>query len=100
MRGTLDYLEAKLLAFLSRIETKLNELAKKQVVKDFYSIKEVAELLEKDVFTVREWARRGRVRAQKKLSGRGRAQEWVISNEELSRIQREGLLPRGNKSSA
>jgi transposase len=63
------------------------------MVKDFYSTDEVAEILDKAEFTVREWARRGRINAQKRRSGRGRYRSWVISHEELKRIEREGLLP-------
>ena len=35
----------------------------------------------------------GRIRGEKKGSGRGRYQSWVISHAELLRVQREGLLP-------
>lgn len=68
-------------------------LLHQRTVKDWYSTDEIAQLLGKDPFTVREWCRRGRVRAEKKGSGRGKHQFWVISHEELQRIQREGLLP-------
>jgi hypothetical protein len=52
--------------------------------------------VERDRFTVREWARNGRIRAEKKLSGRGAHARWVVSHDELLRYQREGLLPRHN----
>jgi hypothetical protein len=61
--------------------------------KDWYSTEEVAQLLGKAEFTVREWARLGRIRAEKKGSGRGKYQSWVVSHTELVRIQRDGLLP-------
>ena len=50
-------------------------------------------ILGKAEFTVREWCRRRRIHAQKRRSGRGKFCSWVISHEELQRIQREGLLP-------
>jgi hypothetical protein len=37
--------------------------------------------------------RLGRVRAEKKKSGRGPASEWLISHAELTRVRNEGLLP-------
>ena len=78
---------------LERIEKAIGTLIQLRTVKDYYSTDEVAELLGKAEFTVREWARRGRIKAQKRRSGRGRYQSWVISHEELTRIEREGLLP-------
>ena len=42
--------------------------------------------------TCREWCRHVRIIAQKKASGRGAHACWVISNAELLRYQREGLL--------
>ncbi len=68
-------------------------LLHQRTVKDWYSTDEVAQVLGKAEFTVREWCRRGRVGAEKKGSGRGKYQGWVISHPELLRIQREGLLP-------
>jgi len=78
---------------LERIENTLKLLVQRQTVKDFYSTDEIAEILDKAEFTVREWCRRGRIRAQKRRSGRGKFQSWVIAREELQRIEREGLLP-------
>ena len=61
--------------------------------REWYSVSEVAQLLEKAEFTVREWARLGRVYASKRECGRGHSQEWIISAEEVERIRNEGLLP-------
>jgi excisionase family DNA binding protein len=59
-----------------------------------YSVEEVAELLRKAPFTVREWARNGRIRATKRAEKRGSAELWSISADEVDRVQNEGLLPR------
>jgi hypothetical protein len=59
---------------------------------EWYSTDEFARLVAKAEFTVREWCRHGRIKAQKRLSGRGNSPAWVISHEELLRYQREGLL--------
>jgi hypothetical protein len=78
---------------LARIESALKTLVERQTVKDFYSTDELAVIFGKAEFTVREWCRKGRIKAQKRRSGRGKFQSWVVSHEELQRIQREGLLP-------
>ena len=83
----------EILVRLEKIESALKLLVERQTVKDFYSTDEVAEILGKAEFTVREWCRRRRIHAQKRRSGRGKFCSWVISHEELQRIQREGLLP-------
>jgi len=75
------------------IQTSLALLVSQRAVKDWYDTAEAAELLRKAEFTVREWCREGRVHAEKKGSGRGKHQAWVISHQELQRIEREGLLP-------
>ena len=77
---------------LDRIEVVMTELLRQKIVKDYYDVDEIAEILGKATFTVREWARLGRIRAQKKASGRGKFHSWVVSYDELKRIQKEGLL--------
>src|SRR5262249_3315167 len=69
-----------LLEWMQRLEAKLDLLVQRQAIKDWYSTDEVAQVVGKAEFTVREWCRLGRVRAQKKGSGRGKFQSWVISH--------------------
>ncbi len=87
----------EIIARLERIETQVAEvrdqLASQKTVKAHYSTAEVAEALGKAEFTVREWCRHGRIRAEKRPCGRGRSQEWMINHDELTRIRNEGLLP-------
>jgi hypothetical protein len=78
---------------LAKLESMLKMLIERQPVKDWYDVDEFARLVGKAPFTVREWARLGRVRAKKWKSGRGAYASWVISHDELLRFQREGLLP-------
>ncbi len=78
---------------LEKIESLLVALVERQTVKDFYEIEEFARLVAKSCFTCREWCRLGRIRAEKKLSGRGAYARWVVPHAELLRYQREGLLP-------
>ena len=82
---------------LDRLETLLKDLVElvsvKGTVKEFYTTEDVAVLLGKRPYTVRNWCRLGRVIAQKAQAGRGGEEEWRISHEELVRIQNEGLLP-------
>jgi hypothetical protein len=78
---------------LDRIESILAVLVGRQAIKEFYEIEEFARLVGRQPFTVREWARRGRIHAQKQLTGRGGHTRWCVSHGELLRWQREGLLP-------
>ena len=77
---------------LSRIEESQQILLQQRVVQASYSTSDVAKLLGKAEFTVREWCRHHRIHAEKRPCGRGNSQEWMISHEELTRIQAEGLL--------
>jgi hypothetical protein len=78
---------------LEYIESLLVILVQRQTVKDYYEIEEFAKVVGKSCFTCREYCRLGRIRADKKLSGRGAHARWVVSHQELLRYQREGLLP-------
>ena len=78
---------------LSRIEAMIATLVERQAVKAFYTPEEFARLVGRDAFTCREYCRLGRIRAEKKVSGRGKHASWVIPHDELLRFQREGLLP-------
>lgn len=82
-----------LLDRLDRIEATLAAIANKQMTKEWYTTDEVARIIGKAEFTVREYCRLGRLRAEKRMSGRGAFPAWVVSHEELARHQREGLLP-------
>lgn len=77
---------------LDRIEEMLRTLVQQRMVKEFYSTTEVAEMLGKAEFTIREHCRLSRIRASK-VNGRGEFGEWRISHDELTRLQNEGLLP-------
>jgi hypothetical protein len=79
---------------LDRIEQLLAALVERQTVREWYTTEQFAQLVSKAEFTVREWCRHGRVRAEKRNSGRGAFPAWVISHDELLRYQREGLLLR------
>jgi hypothetical protein len=79
---------------LNNIERMLSDLTRaKELMQEFYSTSDLAKILRKSEWTVREWCRLGRVNASKRRCGRGRAKEWMVSHEELTRIRSEGLLP-------
>jgi Helix-turn-helix domain len=83
---------------LDKIEGLLSVLVERQTLKDYYSTDEFARIVGKAEFTVREWARLGRINAKKRKSGRGAFAAWVISHQELQRYQREGLLAPATQS--
>jgi len=83
----------KVLERLDRIESALADLVRMRTVKEWYTTAEVAELLGKAEYTVREWCRQGRIEAKKRQSGRGRGGEWSVSHMELTRLRNEGLRP-------
>ena len=78
---------------LEKIENLLAALVEQRATKEWYTTAEVAKALDRAEFTVREWCRLGRVRAEKKKAGRGPSSEWIMSHAELTRVRNEGLLP-------
>jgi hypothetical protein len=84
---------SEMLDRLGRIEVALTQLVKQRMDKEWYTTAEVADLLDRSEWTVREWCRLGRVNAEKRRCGRGSSLEWIISHEELQRVRNEGLLP-------
>ena len=85
------------LSMLARIDARLSELRdlvmSERTIRAWYTNQEFAALVGKAPFTTREWARHGRIRAEKRQSGRGKHCDWVVANGELLRYRREGLLP-------
>ena len=77
---------------LEKIECMLLVLVERQQAKEWYSVEEFARIVGRSEFTSREYCRHGRIRAEKKESGRGAYASWAISHAELLRFQREGLL--------
>jgi excisionase family DNA binding protein len=61
--------------------------------REWYTVDEVAELLGKRPYTVREWCREGRINARKRPERRGGAELWNISAAEVARYRDEGILP-------
>jgi len=85
--------ETIILKELQEVKAMLAVLVERQQVREFYTVEEFARIVGRAEFTCREWCRHGRIKAEKKGSGRGAYPAWVVSNEELLRYQREGLLP-------
>ena len=85
---------ADLASRLASIELKLEQLiaARAETAQQYYSTADVARIMGKAEWTVREWCRLGRINADKRECGRGSAREWMISHDELERIKSEGLL--------
>lgn len=83
---------------LERMESLLLALVERETIKDYYEVEEFARLVGKAAFTCREWARLGRIHAEKQQSKRGAHAPWVISHQELQRYRKDGLLPQVKKA--
>lgn len=86
-------MQATLEQRLESIESMLKTLIEQRTVKSHYTTAEVAEIIGRSNYTVREWCRGGRLNSMKKASGRGDSLEWTIPHEELDRYRSAGLLP-------
>lgn len=75
-----------LLERLDRIENTLSLIVRERTVKERYTTTEAAEILGKADYTIREYCRKGQIRAEKSFNGRG----WLIPHEELQRVRNYG----------
>jgi hypothetical protein len=78
---------------LGRVEAALELLLCQRTTKEWYTTTEVAALLGKAEYTIREYCRLGRINATKKPCGRGKGGEWLISHAELERLRNFGPGP-------
>jgi hypothetical protein len=90
---SLETIEATLAQMMALLNELVASSRRSIVTKAAYTPAEVAKILGKRPFTVREWCRLQRINATKRSWGRGNEGEWEISHQELERIQNHGLLP-------
>jgi hypothetical protein len=95
IKARLDELHANAAtkASVDELHAKVDTLIEARKIKDWYTTAELAEILLKRPFTVRQWCNNKRIHAKKRECGRGNSGEWMIAHEELMRIQNQGLLP-------
>jgi hypothetical protein len=61
--------------------------------REWYTVSELADKVNRKKYTVQTWCWRGRINAVKARHGRGIDKEWRISHEEYLRYRKDGLLP-------
>src|ERR1700722_7817135 len=77
-----------------RIDKALEQWFRQKPPKEGYTPAEVAEIIGKSDYTVREYCRKGQIRAEKAPNGRG----WLVSHVELERLRNYGPLPEQQKT--
>jgi hypothetical protein len=74
---------------LERMEGVLGLLVEQRTAKEWYTTAEVAQIIGKGEYTVREYCRKGQVKAEKAANGRG----WLISHAALTHLRNLGPTP-------
>jgi hypothetical protein len=90
LQTTILEMDAKLTAIHTELSSKPSGPV---IAREWYSVDEAAKLLGKRPYSVRNWARLGRINAAKRAERRGSTALWAISAEEVARYREEGLLP-------
>lgn len=80
---------ALILKRLESIEQVLTDLLSQKAKKEMYSTCEVAKIIGRSEYTVREYCRKGQVQAEKAPNGRG----WLVPNSEVDRLRNFGPTP-------
>jgi hypothetical protein len=78
---------------LGKLENRIEAVVIGRLDKDWYTTEEVAVLMDRAPWTVRQWCLQGRVRAKKRTG----TDRWLVSRAELERLMNEGLLKPGGK---
>jgi hypothetical protein len=98
MMSVSDPALAELAERIARLEAELAAFRSEEVTPQYYSVAEFAHRVGRAPYTVREWARQGRIAAHRCVSG-GPYRPWVISHTELVRYEQWGLRPIATRSS-
>ena len=87
-------IEKKLDSILGLLESRPATMTLPEVApRSFYKVEEVAKILDRTPYSVREWCRHGRIHAKKQSASFRGAERWQIAAEELNRYRNFGLLP-------
>ena len=90
-------MDSEVVTRLDRIESLLAAILERETIKDYYSTDEFARLVGKADFTVREWARLDRIRAEKRKSGRGALRPGLSATRSSCAINVRGYSPSASK---
>lgn len=88
-----DELRERLQRIDERLEMLLKQQQHQQPPREWYSVAEYAEIMERSQYTVRQWCLEKRIDASKTDCGRGGKTEWRIRASEVQRVRDLGLLP-------
>jgi hypothetical protein len=98
--------EHKLLKLIEQIQLRQEQLERlirlrvELADRQWFSTDEVAKLVDRRPFTVREWCRKKRMLARKRETGRGNQPDWQISACEVQHFRDHGLRPEVDQSHA
>ena len=85
-------LQYECIELIHQLKTQVEEIDRKLSgqVKEFYTVNEVASLLDREPGTVRRWIRKGKLRAQR-VRETGPKGQWLVSREALKDLLDSGF---------